>query len=555
MFLLARRKRNTSRYNRIDLKIRITFLTAARLALFAVLACSRTGLLAQTAPTASATPARSLLIVPFENQSSAPGIEWISEAFPEVIGQRLATPEISPLPRQERLRAFDRAGIPAGVRSSRASTYRVAEQLDTDLVLFGQYSFDGETFRATAQFLDVRRVRLLPLQSESGRLPQLIQIQTALAWDLLKGLGTAGLASREEFLAAATPIRLDALENYTRGVLAATPSERIRHLRDALRIHPGYSEASVALGQAYFDERQYEAAAATLERVPASHTDAGRAQFLAGLSYYYLGQFERAENAFSALASRLPLPEVYNNLGVMQARRGRKAAVESFQRATQTDPENPDYRFNLALALARSGDVGAAARGLHELVAAPADSEARALLDTLEKSKGAPAKLPLERIDRTYDEIAFRQLSWQIQALAEQRLAGSDPAEHARFHLSRGTDLLTRGLPAEAERDFREAITLTPANRDAHLGLARCLEARTDFAGARREAEAAGALSPSSDTSLLLARLDLRDNRLEDAAARVEQALQLEPANSTALALRQSIAAKLAQKAQPPPKP
>jgi tetratricopeptide (TPR) repeat protein len=527
------------------------------MALAAMVALSTTSLLAQTAST-SAVLGRSLLIVPFENQSSAPGIEWISEAFPEVLGQRLATPEINLLPRQERLRAFDHAGIPAGVRPSRASIYRLAEQLDTDLVLFGQYSFDGETFRATAQFLDVRRARLLPLQSGSGRLPQLIQIQTALAWDLLKGLGTAGLTSREEFLAAAAPIRLDALENYTRGVLATTPAERIRHLRDALRINPGYSEAAVALGQAHFDEHQYDAAIAAWERVPASHTDAGRAQFLAGLSYYYLGQFERAENAFNDLASRLPLPEVYNNLGVMQARRGRKAAVESFQRATQTDPQNPDYHFNLAIALARNGDAAAAARDLRELLAAHSDSEARTLLEMLEKSKSAPnisAKLPLEHIQRRYDEIAFRQLAWQIQALAEQRLAGSDPSEHARFHLSRGTDLLARGLPAEAERDFLEAVTLTPANRDAHLGLARCLEARADFAGARREAEAAGVLSPSPETSLLLARLDLRDNRLEDAAARVEQALQLEPTNAAALALRHSIAAKLAQKAQPLPKP
>ena len=36
--------------------------------------------------------AQTLLVLPFENESKAPGLEWISESFPEVLGQRLASP-------------------------------------------------------------------------------------------------------------------------------------------------------------------------------------------------------------------------------------------------------------------------------------------------------------------------------------------------------------------------------------------------------------------------------------------------------------------------------
>ena len=32
-----------------------------------------------------------LVILPFENASSAPGLEWIGEAFPEVLGPRMAS--------------------------------------------------------------------------------------------------------------------------------------------------------------------------------------------------------------------------------------------------------------------------------------------------------------------------------------------------------------------------------------------------------------------------------------------------------------------------------
>jgi hypothetical protein len=52
---------------------------------------------------------------------------------------------------------------------------------------------------------------------------------------------------------------------------------------------------------------------------------------------------------------------------------------------------------------------------------------------------------------------------------------------------------------------------------------------------------------------LVLARLDLRDNKAEAAGQRVDQALHLEPGNPAALALKSAVAAKLAQKAPPLP--
>jgi len=53
----------------------------------------------------------------------------------------------------------------------------------------------------------------------------------------------------------------------------------------------------------------------------------------------------------------------------------------------------------------------------------------------------------------------------------------------------------------------------------------------------------------------VIARLDLRDNRTEAAAENVNKALQLEPSNASAQALKRAVAAKLAEKAQPLPNP
>jgi len=223
-----------------------------------------------------------------------------------------------------------------------------------------------------------------------------------------------------------------------------------------------------------------------------------------------------------------------------------------------SDPNNSDYHFNLALALARNGDVAGAERQVRETITLqPTDAEAIALQERLSR-EGLPrgttsvmARLPNERIKREYDENAFRQLSLQLDAAAEQRLVAADPRAHSRFHTTRGAELFSQGFSGEAEKEFREGIELDSANAQAHSGLALVLESNGDVAGARNEAVVALRLKQFADPLLVLARLDLRDNKAEAAAQSVDRALQLEPANAQAQALKRTVAAKLAEKAQP----
>ena len=92
-----------------------------------------------------------IIVMPFTNASGAPGLQWISEAFPAFLSERLSSDSILPLSREDRMRAYDRAGIPAEVQPSRASIYRLVEQMDVDYVILGHYTFDGRSFTATAQ--------------------------------------------------------------------------------------------------------------------------------------------------------------------------------------------------------------------------------------------------------------------------------------------------------------------------------------------------------------------------------------------------------------------
>ncbi len=509
-----------------------------------------------------ARAAQTLIIFPFENSSNAPGIEWIGEAFPEVVGQRLASPSLYILGRDDRLRAYDQIGIPLELHPSRATLYRIAEQMGADYVVLGRYDFNGQTFSATAQLLDMQRQHLSPEAGESGPLVELIDIQSGLAWDILHLLKPDLPISHDEFKAAAPPIRLDALENYVRGILASAPEERIRRFAEAVRIAPNYSDALLQLGKTYFSQKQYDNAVASLQKIPRSDTLAREASFFLGLAAYYRGDYPAAESAFRFVETQLPLTEVYNNLAVVSEKRGEKTSLSLFQKAVDADPNDPDYRLNLALSYYRANDLPSALKQAREAVnQRPNDVEARSLFELLAgtlsvhapRTSSIATKLPPERLKRNYDESSFRQLSLEIQATAEQRLAKTDPKTHAAFHVNRGHELLNQGFVTEAEAEFLEAVSLDQASAEAHAGLARVLEAKHDPVEARTQAETALQLRSFVEPLLVLARLDLSENRTEAASEHVNRALQLEPSNGSALALRRVIAAKLAEKAQPLP--
>ena len=282
------------------------------------------------------------------------------------------------------------------------------------------------------------------------------------------------------------------------------------------------------------------------------------------MSEYYRGNLDRAYTAFSYLATRLPLTEVYNNLGVVDARRGRHtAAVDYFSKSVAADPNDPDYRFNLALALFKNGDAAGAAHQLkEEIQRRPTDAEAKSFLEMINRGVTAPSNvasatatsaspppggqphIPIERIKRVYDEALYRQLEMEINNLNEQRLANTGQGSQTLIHVNRGKQLLAKNSNAEAEHEFRDAIAADASNAAAHAGLAEALERRGDASNARFEAETSLRLQPNAAAYLVLARLDLKQNQIQPATDAVDKALGLEPANPAGMALQREIAAK-----------
>ncbi len=526
--------------------------------LLTVSLCLCAALPAQESSTSGATLLIIPFEVPFENTSSAPRLDWLGEGFAEALRAQLDSPVLYVATREERLRAYDRLGIPAGVHPSRATLYRLSEQLDVDYALLGSYRSDGENLTVTTQLLDMRAPRLLPAVTQTAPLGELSKLEASLAWDVLHSIRVDFSLPKDKYVASAPALRTDAWEAYVRGILATSGDERVQHFREAVHLNPEFAEAWLALGKAYYTQRSFEAAVVSLEKIPPSSVVAREANFYLGLSSYAHGDLETAERSFEFIAARLPLAEVYNNLGVVAARRDPKKAAADFEQAIHNDPSDPDYHFNLSIALSAAGDKAKAA---HEVRLAiedrPDDADARFLLDSLVPPAGgvvnsaAVVKLPSERLKRNYEESAFRQMTMQMQSWAEQQFASSTPRAHARYHIELGNELLAHGFASQAEAEFRHAATVDPASPAPLTALAELYDARGDAREARAEAEASLRLHESVAAYLLLTRLDLREDRTDAAAQNISRVLQLEPANSAAQDLKRTLAAKLAEKGQP----
>jgi len=504
------------------------------------------------------------MVMPFDNHSKVRGLDWISEAGPELLSQRMSSPKVNVVTRDDRIFAFDRAGVPAAVHPSRATVFNVAEQMGADYVVLGSYAVEGSAFQVSAQLLDIKKLRLYPPVQSSGALADFVDLQTSLAWQLLRQMPNPPQSTQQQFIKASTPIPLNAFENYIRGVMTTSPQMKIRYFKEASRLNPSYSLAELQLGKVYYANHEYEQAALWFSKIPKDDPAGGQSTFLLGMAEYYRGNLDRAYAAFNYLATRLPLTGVYNNLGVVDARRGRRAAaVEYFSKAVAADPNDPDYRFNLALALFKNGDTAGAAHQLkEELQRRPTDAESKSLLEMINRGVTAPSNLaattatsaspvpgsqphiPMERIKRDYDEAVYRQLEMEINNLNEQRLTKIGKGGQASSHVDRGKQLLAKNANSEAEHEFRDALAADGNNAAAHAGLAEALAKRGDASNARTEAETSLRLQPNASAYLVLALLDLKQNRFQPATEAVDKALALEPANSTGLALKREIATK-----------
>lgn len=482
-------------------------------------------------------------VLPFDNHSANANLDWMGESFVESLTAALQDAGLSVITRQERSAAFDQAGIPLLPTLSLATRMHIAADADAHWLIFGEYRYDGTTFRASASVVDLDHEHLIDVPEETGALQDIELIQDHLAHSVLQairpGIDPDSLPVRQHVL-------LPAYENYIRGVIATDPDVRLKYLQAAVRLQPDYSHAIFRLGEEYFHRDDFANALLWLPRVRRSDPDYWQSQFLSGLAAFHAGQYPRAVAFFREISARLPMTEVLNNLGVSLTYTQPNDAVPVLLHAQQQDPSDPDIVRNLAAAYLVTGDRQHALPLLQQMVRQNGRQAASDLLTTAEGSGpiDAPSVLKTELLKSDFPADSFRQLEATIVAFDAHKAQTLPDAQRLQFHVEQGRQLLDKGALDGAEKEFRAALKVDANSGPAHLGLAQVAVARRDWSHAEAEAAQSVKAGDSAGAHVVLARVALAHGQRQRAELELQQALGMDAKNAAALDLQKQLAGK-----------
>lgn len=362
-----------------------------------------------------------LLVLPFSNQTGNSRLDWIGDSVSEILIEHLAAEGAGVVSGDLRDQAMQEMGLRRYAPITRATAIEAAAEASASLVLYG--SFDvrphgarpdaGATIRIDAHLLDARRLARKGAFLVETPLGALSAAQTSLAWQVLRSLRPEALVTEDEFRRNHPDIRLDALENYARGLRASTPQMQHKYFAAAARIAPDFSPVLYRLGWLnFFVFRNDSAAASWFGKVSPASLHYRPSLYYLAICRYRTGEFAAAAAALRTLAGLAPLPEVLNNLGAVLLRMNDPSAAGILESAAEANPADTDIQFNLGYALWRAGRFDEAAGALRRSLQGGEDSTATLLLGRCLQRRGPqPGEIRLEGRERLKTD--YREEAWQ----------------------------------------------------------------------------------------------------------------------------------------------
>ena len=495
-----------------------------------------------------------ILVMPFENVTREGKIFWITEAASVLLADDLNRLGANAITRDERRVAFERLRVPPAAVLSEATVIRIAQLLRATSVVRGSIRLDGENVVVTARQLAIDSARVRRSIDERGPLSDLYDIFERIARPLVPegARPTPGAEPQRPPLAV--------FETYVKGLLADSPETSAAFLKAAISAQPSFDRARLALWDSYTEQGQHQAAADAVSAIPPESPERLRGRFLLGLSQLSLGRDDGAFETYRTLADSHPTPAVFNNLGVVQIRRGATPQTGLptyyFTTAADLDTADSDLFFNLGYAYWLAKDPSAAIYWLRETVRRdPADGEAHYVLGAALAASGNAAEAGREkelarRLSSTFAEWDRRPAADPIPKGLERlkddvalpggprpddvQTAQRDQREVARFYVDRGRRLYEEEKDRDALNDLNRALFLSPYDAEAnlwvgriHLRGSRVLDAIESFKISIWSSETAVA-----HAALATAYLEAKD--LEAARSEANRALALDPASSEA---------------------
>ena len=540
----------------------------------AILAC---GLLLVSSLAVEAASTDTIVTMPFENLSGRTEYNWVGESFAAALADLFDKPGLVAIRPDERNVAYKQEGLPPTAILTRATMIKIAERAGASLVVMGTYRIAGEgresTIAITGRVVDIREGRLVGKEyNRGGPLVDLQKLQGDLAYEILYQHNQALPFSRDQITTDATIAPIGAFENFIKGTLTRDRDARIGFLDRAIKEYAEktklqYIAAIFELGRIRFEAAEYKEALEQLVLVDGKNPRYDEAQFYVGVAQDALGQTEAALGTLKNLAARLPLFEVYNNIGVLLIKKKQhKDAIDHLKPAAEAAPRDTDTLFNLGYAYWLAQDNANAAATLKietrlrasdgeafyllskALAAANdppgatvASDQAKKLLPSFAQweTKGMP---PLARVKSSFSKINYyRYKREQDERLNTQTQISSQPPQAEQlFETARSA--FNSGRNADALTALGKLLQASPQNYDAHLLIGRVYERQGDFDRATNALKAAVFWNPKlGPAHVLLGRIAVLKNDCASAQASADKALQVDANDQDAQALRRLI--------------
>jgi tetratricopeptide (TPR) repeat protein len=543
----------------------------AILSLVFILICSLTGFAAAT---------DTIVTMPFENLSGRPEYNWVGESFAASLADLLDKPGLVGIRPDERNVAYKQEGLPPTAILTRATMIKIAERAGANLVVMGTYRIAGEgrdsTITITARVVDIREGRLVGKEyNRGGPLVDLQKLQGDLAYEILYQHNPALPFSRDQITTDATVAPIGAFENFIKGTLTRDRDARAGFLERAIKEYADktksqYVAAIFELGRIRFEAGEYKEALEQLTLIDDKNPRYDEAQFYVGVTQDSLGQSDQALATLKKLAGRLPLFEVYNNIGVLLIKQKQyKDAIDHLKPASDAAPRDTDTLFNLGYAYFLAKDNANAAATLKietrqrvsdgesfyilskalaaegdQAGAAAASDQAKKLLPAFAQweTKGMPM---VARVKTGFSKINYyRYKREQDERLNSQtRITSLTPQADELLESARNA--FVSGRDEDALEALGKLLQIAPQNYDAHLLMGRVYERKGDFDRATNALKAAVFWNPKLvHAHVLLGRIAVLKNDCAAAQASSRKALEIDPNDQDALALKRLIEQK-----------
>jgi len=535
-----------------------------------------------------------LVVLPFENLGS-PEDEYFADGITEEITVRLAgIKELGVIARTSAIQ----------YNNSDKTIQQVGEELGVEYILEGtvrwQRLSEGQSqVRVTPQLIRVSDATHVWANIYDKDIADIFEVQSDIAEQVAKGLGIALLEPERRALKARPTNNIEAYNYYLRGNQYYNRGRTEKDRRNALQMYQKAVDldSNLALAHArssnthtslyWLDddrtEKRLSEAKESVDRALRLNPDLPEAHLASGIFNYRVKlDYDRAlEQLDIALKGQPNNPEIFAHIGYVKRRQGNfKQAIENIKKASEIDPLNGEYVFNLGSIYAVIRNYPEAERYYNSAISLSPDSpnsitnktqlyllwegrtaKARAVLEGASKNVDladdpsfVSTWVLLDVFDGNYQEAlarlslssveTFRSQSYFIpKALLHAQINGlmgnqqfeqayydsariiletrvKRRSREARYHSSLGIAYAGLGRKEDAVREGKEAVNLLPVTNDAWRGPYRVEDLAAIYAMVGEHDAAVEQLeyllSIPSHISVPLLRLDPKWNVLRD---------------------------------------